>query len=197
LYTARGARECLDAASKAVVDDVLNAKEYSLVTDLTGPCDKLLSGDGDDGDACSNNLDCNDIEGLYCVKAEGNPQGKCRDPHFVGGGAKCSAANDVCTEGFYCNGTNCLEKLTVGDACDIETPCADTLLCNEGGDSGTTSCVSKLENNAMDSNGDDLFCASNDDCQSNLCSKVEDSETGRCTNLIPLNTNAEICDMLR
>jgi hypothetical protein len=202
-YTGRGAQECLDAAAQAVLDDNLNPKEYATIVEFAGACDELLSGDGTDGDACVRDLDCDSVEGFLCVN------GECRDPHYVSPGGKCTAENDVCQQDTYCNGQFCVVKQSSGDPCGADMPCLDDFICrlpNEAGDAGAgdagagsseARCFPKVANGAVDANGQEVTCTSNNECQSNLCSKVEDSDTGLCTSLIRLNANAAVCETLR
>jgi hypothetical protein len=189
-YTASGAAECLDAASKALLDAQLNLKEYSVLTQFGEQCNKLLTGPGEDGDACESDIDCDTTEGLECIKSPGSPEGECHEPDFIDPGGKCSGEAAVCQQGTYCYlGKNCIDKLEIGEECDAQNPCADDFLCSGVGDGGASTCISKVEN------GDG--CSSNAECQSGLCSKVEELDQGRCTNRIVLSANAAECSALR
>src|SRR5690606_20737970 len=67
LYSKAGARACLDAVEEAVEDNEFTADERALFSELAGECSAVLSGDGEQGDKCSENSDCDREQGLACV----------------------------------------------------------------------------------------------------------------------------------
>lgn len=197
LYTGRGARECLDEVGEALNDGQLNPREYRVLMEFARPCDELLSGPGESGDACNAEIDCNSLKGFACVKKTGASDGECQKPDYVSGGRKCNTDNAVCEQGFFCDGTNCIAKLESGEACDAENPCADEFICSAAGDGGVSRCVGKIEVGEKDENDQAVRCASNNECASGLCSKVEDLETGLCVTAVVLTANATFCSSLR
>src|SRR5207244_6792312 len=94
------------------------AGEIAGVGRLGAPCDPLSKGTVDDGDTCETNHDCNTACGLICVITPGSAKGTCATPEKVGGGMACDGADQVCADGFYCNGENCIAQKKTGKACD-------------------------------------------------------------------------------
>jgi hypothetical protein len=76
-YSEQGALDCLDAVGKAYEDTVLTADERDTVLHLAAPCDKVLSGPGNEGDTCTVESDCDTNTGLTCVKKSPTGKGSC------------------------------------------------------------------------------------------------------------------------
>src|SRR5262245_2181019 len=117
LYSQDGAEECLEFVEEAYKDGDLTSEERDAVRSLGAPCDMVLSGDGRTGDECDKHSDCDREGGYDCVIPLGKDVGSCQKPNKVGGGLACENADDVCAEGFYCDGENCLARKNAGKAC--------------------------------------------------------------------------------
>lgn len=175
------ADDCIDAVSDAYADADLTADELATVVRLGEPCDRLVRGPRGAGESCSSSLDCDGPAGFECVFKGSAANGTCQTPQVVDPGLDCSADNAVCTEGFYCNGDNCIGAADVGDSCVRNDECADGYC-----DSGT--CV------AGRSIDDD--CTDDEQCTSGLC--YEFSATERvCTDRVRLSRTDPLCENLR
>src|SRR5690606_13338769 len=139
-----GARKCLDAVEEAVKDFELNAEERALFSELGGECSAVLSGDGEQGDKCTTNADCDQEHALSCVIRLGASAGTCEEPVEVSGGRNCDDPEEVCASEFYCNADrNCIEKRGEGASCSTTIPCADGFKCAMEGDAGASECVAR------------------------------------------------------
>jgi hypothetical protein len=185
LYSKAGARDCLKAVEDAVKDLELNAKERSLFLELGGDCAAVLSGDGEQGDKCTEPSDCDQEQGLTCVLRLGASAGTCEEPVEVSGGRSCEDPEEVCEADFYCNeDRNCIEKQSETETCSVTVPCADGLNCLIVEDAGTSQCVAKLEN------GDE--CEADGDCESGICRQGSSRKVCAATVLIDIAD--PICD---
>jgi hypothetical protein len=182
-YSPEFAEQCLEAVKAAYADARLTAEELGVVTKLAEPCDKLLTGAGVTGDACSRDFDCDTHANLRCVLRP-TGEGTCQEPVEVEGGFPCTSAEQVCKTGLYCDGTNCLARKAEGAACDTVALCREDLKCE--GTPGT--CVARA-GNAED-------CANDADCVSNICAKSTGVATGKCVNDIILQPTNPLCDNL-
>src|SRR4029077_16765067 len=108
---------CLGAVSDAYADASLRDEELATVLRLGAPCDQLLTGPKDRGESCTTRRDCDASSGFDCLKKGDASKGTCQIPEEVGGGRDCSAAQKVCTTGFYCDGDHCVEGKDVGEDC--------------------------------------------------------------------------------
>lgn len=185
LYTGRGAAECLAFLHDVYRDEALSREERDALVHLGEPCDQLLSGSGGAGDDCNEDKDCATIDGLACVIPFGETRGQCHEPREIKGGGKCSSADSVCVEGQYCNGTNCLAKSAIGEACSAELPCDESTRCVIEADAEEGECEEKLDE------GED--CLSDDECQSALCDRNADEDTGRCVPVLNLSVRVDMC----
>jgi hypothetical protein len=194
-YSRDGADACLDAVSQAYRSGTLTADQRDVVRHLGGACDAVLSGPGGDGDACTENSDCNRSTGLECIVRPGSTEGSCHKPVPVDNGLDCTAPASVCSTDFYCNGENCIGKKKAGDPCSPGAPCkADSRCLGADGkpvtgaaDGGSASgtCVARKQT------GDD--CTEDDDCVTRICSPRAGSATGVCFDSIPLTPAEPIC----
>src|SRR6185295_6171595 len=90
----------------------------------------------------------------------------------VGGGHDCSAAEAVCEDGFYCDGSNCLAAKSVDDECSATVPCDATARCLDANDnvvgaSGVDAGLSTGICRARKAVGN--TCTGDDDCTSQIC----------------------------
>src|SRR5690606_18128541 len=157
---------------------------------LGGDCAGVLSGSADEGEDCDEDADCNTGGGYACVqRADG---GTCQIPEEVEAGRSCRSSSAVCEAGFYCDGSNCVERLPEDEPCSATFECAAELRCEAtagaGGASGEASCVPR-EPNASD-------CETHDDCESGFCWLL-DGSPGECVGRIVLGRNEPLCGTLR
>jgi hypothetical protein len=183
-YASDNAKACLDAVGSAYADDRLKAEEYEVVINFGAPCDKLIEGPGVSGSTCSVTNDCNTLDDLVCVSRPGQT-GTCQVPVVQGGGRSCVEAYQLCEEGFYCNGSNCVEGKLEGQACSAQEPCGVDLNC--AGPEGAKTCVLKGQTTAP--------CTSDDDCVSKICARSGSS--GVCAPEIRLAPADPLCENLR
>lgn len=173
---------CIDAVRAAYEDGDLRDEELGVVFKLAGPCALIVKGPGAVGDDCDDDSDCNAPDGLSCVKKTTDEEGTCQKPVIVAAGRDCSEAAQVCADGFYCNGENCVEAKASGRDCSSQEECASGLFCSEEGE-----CQAGREVSAS--------CESDVECESGICLGDDDEKT--CTDRIVLARSEPICDTLR
>lgn len=195
-YEATHAKACLRAVQNAYADAELTAKELLTVRALRGDCSKLIRGSADEGDSCDEDSDCDTTKGYACVRRPDG--GTCQIPEEVGAGRSCRAENAVCEEDFYCDGSNCVERLPEDEACTHSSECASDLRCQavangEGGSSssgdGDGMCVERAANTDP--------CSSHDDCRSGFCLMSDSGSDGECLSLIVLGRAEPLCAELK
>jgi hypothetical protein len=188
------AQQCLNAVKEAFRDGELSTDERNVVRTLSSPCDRVLSGDGGDGDPCLETPDCNTVADLSCVRLPGADFGTCREPLEVGGGHDCSPDDTVCEPGFYCDGHNCLAEKKDGMPCNPQVPCRAEFQCQRPDGSrpvpelDDARCVAKA--------GVGSECEKDADCLSDICSKAGPA-LGVCSALVVLSPTDPICEKLR
>ena len=170
--------ECLDAVKAAYKDGELDGDELALVLRLAEPCNELIVGPGEEGDACKENDDCDTSSGLQCVRKADSDDGLCEVPEVVGDGRACRAAQETCGPGFFCNGRNCIEALVVGDECTIQEQCGEAGFCGSDG-----LCAKRLATSSA--------CSDDFECETGVCFEDE------CTDFIRLAKSEPLCDNLR
>jgi hypothetical protein len=194
-YSGATAPACLDAVQTAYADAVLTAEERDTVRKLSAPCDKIVSGStGTDG-ACTEDGDCNRDVDLSCVKKAGARTGKCEKPSSVAGGISCAAPDIVCDDGFYCDGSHCVEEVGEGAQCSPSEPCKADYQCLT--ERGTP--VAGAEDGAVESGtcrarkkiGE--ACRTEDDCLSRICAPRMNPASGVCAEQILLTPSEPIC----
>ncbi len=179
-YSSEGAKECLDAVEAAYADGRLTSVERAIVQTRGAPCDLVEPGDGEKDSICQEDGDCNKAADLSCVRRAGQRNGTCQVAETVKGGFPCTEPHQMCEEGFYCDGSNCIARVpTAGAACAPTKPCASSLKCEGPMDMQT--CEPKLANGQT--------CAADLDCQSGLCLMP----AARCTQEIILSPSEAIC----
>lgn len=189
LYTGRGAAECLSYIHEVYRDEALKPAERNALVSLTEPCDKLLSGSGDKGDACNEDKDCATVDDLVCVKRIGETRGQCHEPEEVQGGGRCGDADAVCEGDFYCNGTHCVAKTPEDEPCSESIPCDETTYCVIEDDADEGICVAKKDV------GD--ACLSDEQCDSELCDRNANEDEGLCVRSLKLNHRLDMCKSFR
>lgn len=188
LYTKTGAKECLAAVEMAYRDGDLDGQELALVTELAGDCTSILSGDGEEGETCMEDVDCDVSTGLVCVRRLDEPSGECHVPVPVAGGEDCDDPELVCPSNAYCTeDRSCRAKQDEGEVCSSTEPCKSGLNCVETPDAGVGVCVEKL--------GASEECRVASDCESGICREATDGRI--CARLIRLDINQPICDDFR
>ena len=196
-YDPKYAKECLRAVERAYEGDGLDTEQLLLVRQLKGDCARLTHGTARAGDSCSEDTECDTIEGYSCVTRPG-AEGTCQIPVEVEAGDRCRDPEAVCEQGYYCNGTNCIATLEEGDPCVDTQECAADLRCEktssgEGGaggeDENPGTCVPRI------TRFDDP-CQENDDCGSGYCEQ-SGSGAGDCVDMIQFSRGEPICEDLR
>ncbi len=176
------ADECLDAVATAYADADLTASELDTVLRLGPPCDRLVRGPRATGEECTTRLDCDGPGGYDCVFKGGETNGSCQLPALTQAGRDCSADNAVCTSGFYCDGSNCIEGNAMGEACARNEQCAEGY-CGSAG-----LCVAGLATNQP--------CTLDVECASGLCYRFSDTEQV-CTDRVRLARTDPLCSTAR
>jgi hypothetical protein len=176
------ARRCLDAVGSAYSDADLTADELATVLQLGPPCDRLVRGPVEEGDACQTNTDCNTVGNYACVAKGAEGTGTCQVPRIVQPGLECGAPQETCTEGFYCNGDNCIAGKDVGDDCSLHEECAAENYCGAGG-----TCAERLDLGES--------CSADHECRSGICFAFGDERS--CVDRIRLSPSEPLCEQLR
>ncbi|MEZ4372583.1 MAG: hypothetical protein R3B07_17285 [Polyangiaceae bacterium] len=178
-YDSTNAKDCLNAVKKAYQDAKLSRADVDVIEFKSGACAELFVGSKAEGDGCSADAECDTVNGYRCI---GDQSPTCQIPTEVGGGGKCSDPSAVCASGFYCDGTNCLQAVGVGQSC-VDEPCTEDLNCLAG------TCTAKT--------ADFQDCSKNDDCQSGLCDVPRGASTGICVTSFDLAVTSSTCSALR
>lgn len=173
---------CIDAVRAAYQDGDLRDEELGVVFNLSGPCAQIIKGPGDVGDDCTDTSDCNAPDGLTCVKKGTDDEGTCQKAVTVAAGRDCSEPEQVCAEGFYCDGENCVEAEAEGGDCSTHDQCASGLYCSQAGECEAGREVSET-------------CSSDAECESGVC--LADADGKVCTDRVVLARSEPICDTLR
>jgi hypothetical protein len=182
-FGAESGGACLAAVGAAYADADLTADELKTVLRLAAPCDRLVRGPKAQGEACNEPLDCNGPAGFTCVIKGGATAGTCQQPVTVGAGLDCSALGTECTEGFYCNGQNCIVGHDVGVACVRTDECG-----TEGFCSAANVCEARRTV--------DADCTLDEQCLSGLCYRYASGDQV-CTDRVRLARTELICEDLR
>jgi len=188
-YSSQFAEDCLDAVKDAYTDADLTPAELAVVVGFAEPCDQLIKGAGGDGAICQDRAGCNTLQGLDCVKKAGETTGECRVPEVVGGGISCVEPQKTCVDGFYCDGSHCLERLAIGAACTSDDECSTDARCDSSSDAGAGTCVARAD--VTDP------CTEGADCKSNICTIPTGQSTGICVLQVRLSAAEPMCASLR
>jgi hypothetical protein len=188
-YSPAHAKECLAAVKAAYKDGNLTPDDIAVVINFGAPCDQLSKGSVDEGDACTENDDCDTAAGLSCIKKLGASAGTCATPEEVGGGEACDGDAQVCGDGFYCNGENCVVYKKTGGTCEADYQCSPEDHCVIAAGETTGTCTERADLNET--------CAKDDDCQSHYCPIASGDTEGQCAGTIRLSRTEPLCDNLR
>jgi hypothetical protein len=182
-FTGRNAQACISAVSSAYADADLTASELQTVFRLGAPCHQLVRGPRAEGQTCNTDAECNTPDGFACV-LKGSAGGTCQIPRLAQPGMSCSAAQDVCTAGFFCNGENCVEAKPVGQACSLQSECASTAYCHNGSE-----CVARLAAGSP--------CSNDTECLSGVCYDNVSNNELACLDRLRLSRADPACDSFR
>lgn len=176
------AKACLDAVGAAYGDADLTADELATVLQLGPPCDRLIRGPRASGDACTSTFQCDAASGEVCVFKGSDADGTCQVPRTVQPGLECGAEQETCTEGFYCNGDNCVVGKDAGSDCATQQECSAETYCADD-----STCREKLD---VQEN-----CTTDEQCLSGICFAFGSERT--CVDRIRLSPSEPLCEELR
>lgn len=146
-YRAQQAEKCVDATKTLYATKVVDLDKEKDVDDT---CEHVFTGSKKKNDPCTQPYECEGT--LKCDK------GACADAVQKQLNEPCNNPGDTCVKGTYCGprgGSNfCIARNNVGDICNNETPCLETLRC-------VNNCQAKLDSGQP--------CDTNDDCTSGFC----------------------------
>lgn len=199
-YSRRKAESCLSAVKAAYRDGKLTADEVQVVRYLAAPCDQLSAGTSEEGEKCNANDDCDTSLGFACITKLGAEEGRCEKPEEVPPGDDCDGDAQVCEEGYFCNGENCVRYQELGEDCEGDYQCAPEHRCVAAADAGAggagggsgeavATCTARAELNDP--------CTADDDCQSHYCYKDADATEGECASTIQLSRSEPLCNELQ
>lgn len=188
-YTGAHAKECLAAVKAAYEDAELSPEELQVVLHLAAPCDRLSKGTRTSGQSCSSRDECNSAEGFDCIVKQGATQGVCAEPEIAAAGDECGAPNQLCKDGYYCNGENCVTRKKTGASCEGDYQCKATDYCLKESDAEAGTC--ELRADLSDP------CSRDADCQSAYCAILSDETEGKCAATIRLGQAEPLCESLR
>jgi hypothetical protein len=186
-YSSAHAESCLNAVKDAYSDGDLSPEELAVVLNLAAPCDQLSKGTRSSGQSCSNNDECNTADGFSCIQKLGAAEGICGEAELIAAGEACDSPNQVCKEGYYCNGETCGVYKRTGNSCDGDYQCKPTDRCLKEAEAETGTCELRADLNDP--------CTQNSDCQSGYCAPGETENT--CASTIRLSRTEPLCDNLR
>lgn len=187
-YDRSGADQCLDDVRDAYLDGKLTAAERDIVMNLGRSCALVQNGEGETGDDCETDSDCDRNEDLVCIIRLGEPEGRCGEAKVVTGGKSCKDADEVCEDGFYCDGKNCLALPEQDEVCSESIPCGEGFRCLVSKDPEVFECRPQLKVG-------DALCESDADCDSNIC--LRDGDKAFCVKTIVFRPTDEVCDLYR
>ncbi|HET9959845.1 MAG TPA: hypothetical protein VFQ61_35380 [Polyangiaceae bacterium] len=173
--------KCIQAVKDAYSDADLTATELTTVLKLDGACAVIVRGNRGKGESCSSTRDCDASTGYECVIRGGQTSGTCQIPEEVGAGQRCSALQQVCGAGFYCDGSNCIAAKEAGDSCVSDVECGEAGLC------AGSECVDRAKVGSA--------CTADEECISGICYTVNGA--GSCVDRIRLSPAESACQDLR
>lgn len=173
---------CLAAVEDAYADADLTADEVDTVRRLGGACEDVVTGARSVGQTCETDIDCDAAGGVQCVQRGGQPSGTCQVPIVVNAGESCTDLAQTCTDGFFCNGSNCIATQATGAACQNDVECGSAGYCGPDG-----ACATRLAVGVP--------CTVDEECQSGLCYAASGQQL--CADLIRLSPAEPLCADLR
>ncbi|HEY6081489.1 MAG TPA: hypothetical protein VIW29_21890 [Polyangiaceae bacterium] len=180
-FVAENADACLAAVGTAYQDADLDGTELATVLRLGPPCDRLFRGGHDSGDSCKVTSECDAASGFVCVIKGSATEGTCQKPRVVEPGLACDALPETCTEGFYCNGENCVAGEDTGSPCSTQHECGSEGYCAADG-----TCAERFAVRAD--------CTADYECLSGLCYSFDAERI--CVDAIRLSPSEPLCDAL-
>lgn len=176
---------CVETRKDALLDAVWTQPELD-AAELA--CLPVFSKEGPDGAVCTSSVDCDSAAGLRCIVKLGDLQGVCGKPVIVSGGEDCTDPVTVCKDGFYCDAavSHCLAARKADETCSASSLCAADSYCTSPEDGV---CVLKTKNG--------LDCMKDEVCAGGFCVGASEGKTGKCSATLPLQINAEGCDLYR
>jgi hypothetical protein len=173
---------CIDAVSDAYADADLTGAELDTVRRLGGDCSGIVTGTRALGQSCDTDNDCDRSNGAECIRRGGLPGGICQVAEEVGAGQSCSDPAQTCSDGFFCDGNNCIASKSAGQACANDVECAPSGFCGPD-----DACVTRRAVGSA--------CASDNECESLLCYEAGGEST--CAELVRLSPAEDLCADLR
>jgi hypothetical protein len=164
-YHPEGAEKCIEKMKAIYADGALTQAELDSAH-IT--CLDALSDSGGPNAVCTVDDECHAPSKLRCVIKTGT-EGTCQVPEEVGGGIGCGGPSQVCAEGFYCNGSNCVEDLGGRTCSDTDPPCGSDEYCEIIPATMMGQCVAKIADGQMCTTAEECsggFCQTT--CRSNL-----------------------------
>jgi hypothetical protein len=180
--SATGRDGCIAAVAAAYRDADLSDDELAVVLRFGGPCARIVVGPSRAGGQCHKPTECDLAHGYTCVRKADSSAGTCQIAQVVEPGRDCRTAEKTCSSDFFCDGHNCIETLTSGEACTIHEQCGEDGFCNAAGQCETRHKVNDS-------------CESDVECAHAICA---DFDGGRvCTDRVVLSRADPICTNLR
>lgn len=178
-----GSRDaCISAVAAAYRDADLRGDELALVLRFGGACARLNIGSSRAGEECDQSSECDLARGFSCVKKADAGRGTCQLAQVIEPGRDCEAAAKTCSEGFFCDGHNCIETLKSGAACAIHEQCGDAGFCSSAGQ-----CEARHKVNDA--------CSSDLECANGICADFDGEKV--CTDRVVLSRADPVCAHLR
>ncbi len=172
----RGVDDCIGAVEAAYEDADLSASELSLVLRYGGACSDVVLGK-EVGGKCALDADCEPA--LSCVLKD-DEEGTCQEASTIEPGFSCSEPEEMCEDGFFCDGSNCVAGLPEGEDCQNDSQCEAGLYCDE-------TCSDMVEVGES--------CDSDAECLSGIC--YPDSGDQTCLDRMRLSPAEPLCDSLK
>ena len=181
-FASAQADRCLSAVERAYRDGELNEQEMTAVLRLEGDCGNLSAGTAAEGESCDLSADCDTSQGYDCIFKGTAAAGTCELATVVDPGQRCVEPGETCSDGFYCDGTNCVAGKPAGESCTLTRECAPEAFCLDG------TCSDRLATQAS--------CDADEECASGICYDLDDDEGDICANLLVLTLNEPFCATL-
>jgi len=185
-YSSAHAEACLNAVRDAYTDGDLTPDELAVVLHLAAPCDQLSTGTRNSGQSCTSNEECNTVDGFSCIKKLGAAEGICGQAELIDKGEACDSPNQICRDGYYCNGETCGVYKKTGASCDGDFQCKPTDHCVKEADADAGTCELRADLNDP--------CTRDADCQSGFCAPGDTEST--CASTIRLSRTEPLCKNL-
>jgi hypothetical protein len=191
-YSSKYARECLDYVRDAYEDSVLTPEELNVMEDLTGECGRLIAGFSEEGDACTEDTDCDTVAGYFCVYEPGDVESTCQKPEIAEPDDDCSFAEVVCPEDRYCaalaepdEGGICRPRKQLDAACSSDAECAQALHCEIPAGEALGTCEPRVAATEP--------CTTDEECETGLCVGAEP----KCLTQVRLTGESVLCQELQ